>query len=119
VRRARPRQGSLERANREPVIVRPSRRENPEANDHNDHWDSNWLYATIEIAARGFRGEFEAQLRAEEFVCLRDQLRPLHEHLGGSARFETMEGWLRIDIQGDGKGALSRSVCRGRRARLG
>lgn len=88
-------------SNREHVIVRPTRRERPEASDY---WDGNWVDATVKIAARAFRGEFEAQLRAEEFVGFRDQLRPLYEKLGGGAKFETMEGWLAIDIQGDGKG---------------
>lgn len=88
-------------SNREHVIVRPSRREYPEAEDSDD---GNWVYATIEIAAGAFRGTFEAMLRAEEFVRFRDELRPLYERLSGKATFDTMEGWLRIDVQGDGKG---------------
>jgi hypothetical protein len=87
--------------NREHVIVRPSRREHPEAEDYDD---GNWVYATIEIVAGAFRGTFEAMLRAEEFVRFRDELRPLYEHLAGKATFDTMEGWLRIEVQGDGKG---------------
>jgi hypothetical protein len=67
----------------------------PEASDY---WDGNWVYAIVKIAARAFRGEFEAQLRAEEFVSFRDQLRPLPESLKGHAEFETTEGWLIIDM---------------------
>jgi hypothetical protein len=88
-------------SNREHVIVRPSRREYPEAEDYDD---GNWVDATIEIAAGAFRGTFDAMLRAEDFVRFRDELRPLYENLAGKARFDTMEGWLRIDVQGDGKG---------------
>jgi hypothetical protein len=88
-------------SNRAHVIVRPSRREYPEAQDY---YDGNWVYTTIEIAAGAFRGRFEAMLRAEEFVRFRDELRPLYESLSGRATFDTMEGWLRIDVQGDGKG---------------
>jgi hypothetical protein len=88
-------------SNREHVIVHPTRRERPEASDY---WDGNWVYATVKVAARAFRGEFEAQLRAEEFVRFRDQLQVLYETLNGGAKFETMEGWLTVDIQGDGKG---------------
>lgn len=83
------------------VSVNPSRREFPELADY---WDGNWVYATISIVAGGFRGEFEAQLRTEEFLRFRDELRPLHDSLIGRAKFETMEGWLSIDIMGDGKG---------------
>lgn len=89
------------RSNREHVTVTPSRREFP---DVADYWDGNWVYARIVVAAGGFRGEFEAQLRTEEFVSFRDELRPLHEKLVGRAKFETTEGWLSIDIEGDGKG---------------
>jgi hypothetical protein len=88
-------------SNREHLIVRPTRRERPAVSDY---WDGNWVYAFVEIAAGGFRGKFEAQLRAEEFVSFRDQLRPLGNELGGAAKFEPMEPWLRIDIKGDGKG---------------
>lgn len=93
--------------NREHVIVHPTGRERPEASDY---WDGNWVYATVTVAARAFRGEFEAQLRAEEFVRFRDQLQVLYETLKGGAKFETMEGWLTVDIQGDGKGHF-RAAC--------
>jgi hypothetical protein len=83
------------------MVVRPSRRERPEATDY---WDGNWVYATVKIAARAFRGEFEAQLRADEFASFRNQILPLHEKLVGRATFETTEGWLRVEIEGDGKG---------------
>jgi hypothetical protein len=88
-------------SDRDHLVVSPSHREFPELKDY---WDGNWVYATVKIAARAFRGEFEAQLRAEEFVAFRDQLRPLYEKLRGGAKFRTMEGWLTIGIQGDGKG---------------
>jgi hypothetical protein len=88
-------------SNREHLIVRPEA--HPHA-EESDYWDGNWVEATIEIAARGFRGKVDAQLRAEDFVLFRDQLRPLYENLGGAARFVTMEDWLTVEIQGDGKG---------------
>jgi hypothetical protein len=86
---------------REHIIVRPSRREHPDP-AHSD--DRSWICASIEVAAGAFRGTFEATLRAEEFVRFRDELRPLYERLTGQATFDTMEGWLRIHVQGDGKG---------------
>lgn len=83
------------------VSVSPSRREFPELADYRD---GNWVCATISIVAGGFRGEFEAQLRTEEFLRFRDELRPLNDSLVGRAKFNTMEEWLSIDIAGDGKG---------------
>jgi len=83
------------------VIIRPNRRQFP---SETDYWDGNWLQATIEITTGGFRGRFDAMLRAEDFVRFREQLRPLNERLSGVARFDTMEEWLRIEVDGDGKG---------------
>jgi hypothetical protein len=88
-------------ANRAHVIVCPSRRERPHATDY---WDGNWVEAGIEIAAGSFSGSFPAALRADEFVQFRDQLRPLYEKLTGRAVFDPMEPWLRIEVEGDGKG---------------
>jgi hypothetical protein len=76
-----------------------TRREFPEASDY---WDGNWVYATIRAGA--FRGEYEALLRTDELTSFRDQLATLHTALNGSATFETMEHWLRVDVQGDGRG---------------
>jgi hypothetical protein len=83
------------------VIVSPSCRERPDATDY---WDGNWICTTITLAAGAFRAEVEAQLRAEDFVRFRDRLRPLHAKLVGRAKFDTMEEWLSIDVEGDGKG---------------
>ena len=89
------------------VIVRPTRRVCPEASDY---WDGNWVYATVEISAGAFRGEFEAQFRAEEFVRFQDQLRLLYERLTGGAKFDTMEASLKVEIEGDGRGHF-RAAC--------
>jgi hypothetical protein len=83
------------------VIVSPHCRERPDATDYAD---GNWVCAKVTIVAGAFRGELEAQLRAEDFVYFRDGLRPLYEKLAGRAKFDTMEEWISIDIQGDGKG---------------
>jgi hypothetical protein len=67
-------------------------------------FDANWVDATIRIAAGAFAGEYAALLRADDFVRFRDQLRPLYEQLAGAATFATLEGWLSIEVRGDGKG---------------
>ncbi len=85
----------------EQLSMHVTRREFPEASDY---WDGNWVYTTIRIRAGAFRGEYEALLRTDELASFRDQLRTLHATLKGSATFETMEHWLRVDIQGDGRG---------------
>jgi hypothetical protein len=85
----------------EQLSVLVTRREFPDASDY---WDGNWVYATIRIRAGAFRGEYEALLRTNELASFKDQLGTLHAALNGSATFETMEHWLRLDIQGDGRG---------------
>ena len=89
------------------VVVSPTRRERPEATDY---WDGNWVHATVTIAAGAFRGSFEAQLRADEFARFRDELRSLYRTLAGRAVFAPMEPWLKIEIEGDGKGHF-RASC--------
>jgi hypothetical protein len=98
----------LGRSNRGHIIVSAVRRENPDAADY---WDGNWLVCTATIAAGGFRGRFDAQLRADEFARFREQLRPLYEKLVGRAVFDPMEPWMRIEVDGDGKGHF-RATCR-------
>jgi hypothetical protein len=88
-------------SSRSHVVVSATRREWPQARDY---WDGNWIDTRLEVAAGAFRAEFDAQLRAEELLRFRTQLEALHNKLDGRAKFETMEGWLCVDIEGDGKG---------------
>jgi hypothetical protein len=85
----------------EHLLVEPTRWEFP---DNNDYWDGNWLNAAVTIAAGAFRGSYEALLRTDEFVRFRDTLRTLYEKLGGTAAFDSMEEWLVIHVEGDGRG---------------
>jgi hypothetical protein len=83
------------------VIIGPTRREFP---DSPDFWDGNWFYATVRISAGAFDGEYEALLRTTDFVSFRDALKQLHQVLRGHASFETIEDWITIRIEGDGRG---------------
>jgi hypothetical protein len=75
--------------------------------DTSDYDDGNWLQAEIALRTRGFAGAYPSSLRAEEFERLRDGLAPMYHSLRGSARLHSLEGWLHIDIEGDGLGHLS------------
>lgn len=83
------------------LIVQPTRRAHPNADDY---WDGNWLLAAIRVLCGGRRLEYEASLRAEEFVAFHAGVRRLLNHPEGTAGFKTMERWLRIHIHGDGQG---------------
>lgn len=85
----------------EHVAIAVTRREFPESTDY---WDGNWVYATVRIRVGAFRGEYEALLRTDEIARLRSGLAELHTELKGAASFESMEEWLRMTVDGDGRG---------------
>lgn len=69
-----------------------------------DYWDGNWLLCQVSVRARGSRSAFDASLRAEEFVRMRDGVRVCMTDLKGTFVFETMEEQLSIVAKGDGLG---------------
>jgi hypothetical protein len=71
-----------------------------------DYWDGNWVNASVKVWAGGFRGSLGGQVRAEELAAFHDQLARLQESLRGAAEFTTMEGWLSIRVEGDGRGHM-------------
>ncbi|MBX3468829.1 MAG: hypothetical protein KF878_18315 [Planctomycetes bacterium] len=86
---------------RERLIVRPLGWSHPGASDP---WDRGWLKAVIDLQAGAFSGLVEADLRADDFVRFRNSVRRLHDHLDQGATFDTLEGALKIDVSGDGRG---------------
>jgi hypothetical protein len=76
-----------------------------------DYWDGNWLNCRVTVSAGGFRGEFVASLRTEEFVAFRRDLETLYDTLSGHGGFHSMEEWVELDLTGDGRGHF-RGTCR-------
>lgn len=85
----------------EHVAIALTRLEFPESTDY---WDGNWVYATVRIRVGAFRSEYEALLRTDEIARLRSGIAELHAELKGTASFESMEEWLRMTVDGDGRG---------------
>lgn len=85
----------------EHVVIAVTRRQFPESADY---WDGNWVFAAVRIRAGAFRGEYEAMLRTDEIAHLHSGLARLHAELAGTASFESMEEWLKMAIEGDGRG---------------
>lgn len=71
-----------------------------------DYWDGNWVTALVDLRAGGFRGSVGGHIRAEELAKFHDQLVRLQELLLGSAEFTTMEGWISIQLEGNGQGHI-------------
>ncbi len=71
-----------------------------------EYYDDNWLTVEIRIRAGGFRGKAAASIITSELTKFLSELRPLYEKLNGMAEFVTMEGQLRLQLLGDGKGHI-------------
>jgi hypothetical protein len=83
------------------VLIRPLARSHPGLFDY---WDGNWIVCDVEIAAGGFRGNFRADLRSEEFHAFLEEVAGLSRMLEGTATFSTLEGQIAFSLTGDGKG---------------
>ena len=77
--------------------------------DARDYWDGNWVRASVEVVAGGFRGEVGGDLSAEELASFHGEVSRLSESLSGEARFSTMEDWLSIVLAGDRRGGVELS----------
>jgi hypothetical protein len=71
-----------------------------------DYDDGNWVDCTVAVAAGSFQGSLNRSLRTDELARFREQLARLHDFLTGEAILDTMEHWLRIRMQGDGRGQI-------------
>ena len=71
-----------------------------------EYYDDNWLTVEISVHAGGFHGKAWAAVITSELIKFASELSPLFETLGGSAKFETMEEQLSLQLVGDGKGHI-------------
>jgi hypothetical protein len=85
------------------VLIRPLARSQPGLFDVRD---GNWIDCEVAIAAGGFKGSFQADLRSEEFGTFLEEVQTFAQTLDGSATFTTMEGQLAISLTGDGRGRV-------------
>jgi hypothetical protein len=85
------------------VLIRPLSRSHPGLFDD---WDGNGIDCEVEIAAGGFRGSFQAQLRAEEFQAFLEQVQGVTTTIEGVASLTGMEGQIALSLTGEGSGRL-------------
>jgi hypothetical protein len=72
-----------------------------------DSYDANWLRVRVTVAAGSFRGSFDATFLAQELAKFHEQLSTLYSTVKGTARFETLEGQLLIDLKCNAIGAVA------------
>jgi hypothetical protein len=70
-------------------------------------WDNNWIKTQIIIKVGGFKGDYTGEFMVSDFLRFRDELKVLYTNLDSSAKFSGYEGYLEIDIKGDGTGHLN------------
>ncbi len=85
------------------VVIRPLSRSQPGLFDHSD---GSSIVCEVGIAAGGFRGDFRADLRSEEFHAFLSQTEELTRSLEGAAALTGMEGQLALSLTGDGTGLV-------------
>ena len=71
-----------------------------------DYHDDNWLTVKIKVSAGGFHGQTDAAIMTYEIAAFTLELRILFKKLTGSAKFETLEEQLSLELRGDGKGHI-------------
>ena len=83
------------------VLIRPLGRRHPGLFDS---LDGNWIDCEVAVQVKGFRGNFRAGLRSEEFQSFLEETQGLQRTLEGTAQFTTMEEQVALTLAGDGKG---------------
>ena len=86
------------------IMVKVLSRQYPGATEYND---ANWLCSEVKVVAGGFKANVSGYLVADEFPPFRDGLEKLNKTLAGKVEYYTLEDWLSIKIEGDGKGHIS------------
>lgn len=89
------------------LSLRPVRRVNP---TDGSFWEGNWLTVEVEVRAGSFGGRFEAELRSDEFASFATGLEALRGAPAGTARLESVEGWVRLELAPGPHGRLL-GVC--------
>jgi len=86
-------------SHREHVRLAASRRQYGSTGDYDD---DNWLVGEVSLRVSGFRSRFDAHLRSDDFVALRDALNRVHEARESGA-WEPLEPWvaLELGVKGD------------------
>jgi hypothetical protein len=72
--------------------------------DNQEFWDGNWLETNIDASLGRFSGRVPAMLRTTDVHSFHEQLTDLYAALEGDARLETIEGWISLELRGDGLG---------------
>ena len=71
-----------------------------------DSIGGTWLKIVVSFVLGGFRGKVTGELLADELRSFQTGLENLYKSLSGKASLSTLEGWLFIEIIGNGRGQM-------------
>ena len=74
-------------------------RERPASADYDD---DNWLIGRVALAVSGFRADYPASLRSDDFDQLRRVLRSIRNPGSDSSNWEPMEPWIELAFETGG-----------------
>jgi hypothetical protein len=69
-----------------------------------DDWDKNWIRTKVTVKGGAFTGQFFADFTTIDFEIFKRGIKNLDNDFTGKAKFETLEGQLTLNIEGDGIG---------------
>jgi hypothetical protein len=67
-------------------------------------WDKNWINTKITLKGGAFSGHYVADFMTTDFELLKRDFKKLYNDFNGTAKFEPLEGQLKLNISGDGLG---------------
>jgi len=67
-------------------------------------WDRNWIKTKVTIKGGAFGGQYVADFMTTDFELLKRDFKKLDKDFNGTAKFEPLEGQLKLNISGDGLG---------------
>ena len=67
-------------------------------------WDKNCIHSQITIKGGAFSGQFYCDLMTTDFELFKRELKKTYDSLKGQAEFKTLEGQIKLKIEGDGLG---------------
>src|ERR1700690_1927190 len=70
-------------------------------------YDANWLRANVSVDAGSFSGQFAASFLTGDFQTFEPQVANMYESLKGTAKFETLEGQLMLELSCNALGAVT------------
>jgi hypothetical protein len=72
----------------------------------NDYWDANWLTTKISVCVGAWQGSYQAELRVEEFIKLKEELEKLYKKLDYTFELRPMEPWVILKFSGSKTGQI-------------